>query len=461
MFEQADDRTECSNCGVIFSKYQKTPNFTVIENLDKKPSVRSLATVLRILAVLIIAGAVYFSSSSSLVINQPDTATTQPLQPPTQSAADELRKPDQPALSSAGTPPNSEFALRGRIIDSRKILLQGLMDEGVSWDGRLDTTDGQVGRQVVVIHAYSDGNALTPTHPDEKGEFSLTANASITHLSLAVSGGGLFFQANGPWSSNANVVIDLNDKIFVLDGDLKSMSGKPVQREMITAYDDEQRTMVTAYSDSRGHFRFWSNQPIAALETHADNLPLLQRGPWRENTSIMLARKQGGVFTVQGRISDSAGRPVPGIRISATFEDGSAKSALSDNSGLYAIKVDRKVVRLFGYSDLTEQAVTRQGSWSSDAKVDFTFDQSGIFNIKGRVIDHQGNPSAGIFVHAIYADGSKPPKTPRTNANGEYTLEAARPVASINVYLLPSGPEVDISGPWDRHANVDIRLPRK
>lgn len=285
----------------------------------------------------------------------------------------EFRKPEEQANGSTNAPQNLAFTLRGRIMDSRKILLQGLMDEGVIWAGNLDSADGRVGRQVVAIHAYSGGSEIVSTHPDEKGEFTVKANTVITRLILEVSGGGLFIQANGSWSSDANVVLDLDKNVFVVDGYLKSLSGDPVQREMVTAYDTEHKAMVFAYTDSRGYFRFWSNQAIASLETQIDNLPLLQKGPWNENASITLARNQSGMFTLKGLVSDGAGKPVAGVRISATFEDRSGKSAISDSTGHYAISVDKKVIRLYGYHDLTQQEVIQPGAWSGDANVDFTF----------------------------------------------------------------------------------------
>lgn len=81
-FEQADDGTECSHCGIIFSKWKNTPSITPIESQQEKSSIGFLAIALVFLGVLAAVGIVYFNSSNTPPTNKADTPAAEATKPP-------------------------------------------------------------------------------------------------------------------------------------------------------------------------------------------------------------------------------------------------------------------------------------------------------------------------------------------------------------------------------------------
>jgi hypothetical protein len=357
------------------------------------------------------------------------------------------------APQASGAPQNKSVTLTGRIIDPQKILLQGVTDEGVRWSGKLD----RVGRQVVDITAYSGNNKLVSVHPDENGEFTITASSAVSHITVEVGGGGLYIRKNGPWHSDATVDLDLAHGVFVVDGYVRNVDGTPMKREMISAYDDAHEKLIFAYTNSTGYFKFWSNHNIASLETSADRLRIVKNGPWSQNTTLTITPDKSRLFIVKGRVTDKTGKPAAGVRLSALFEGGGGKSAMSDANGYYEIATDKKVKLMSGYYDLTGEEVKKSGGWMQDAAVDFVFNLGAVFTLKGRVTDQNGQPLKGIFVYASDASGGRV-QTTRTDHNGDYTLVVAKTVDSLTAYRFPATPRADIAGPWQGDTTIDIRL---
>lgn len=81
-FEQADDGTECSRCGIIFSKWKNIPNNTPFESDQKKSSIGFLAITLVFLGILAAVGIAYFSSSNAPPTNKADTPAAEAAMPP-------------------------------------------------------------------------------------------------------------------------------------------------------------------------------------------------------------------------------------------------------------------------------------------------------------------------------------------------------------------------------------------
>lgn len=354
---------------------------------------------------------------------------------------------------TGGSSQNSPVTLTGRIVDPQKILLQGVMDEGVRWSGHLD----RVGRRVVDITAYSGNDKLIAVHPEENGEFTITTDAAVSHITVTVSGGGLYIRKDGPWQSDATVDLDLAKGVFVIDGYVRNVDGTPMKREMVSAYEAASEKLIFAYTDSTGYFKFWSNHKIISLETSADRLRIVKNGPWSRNATLTLAHDKRKLFTIKGRVVDNTGAPTAGVRISALFEGNGGKSTMSDANGYYEISTDKKVKLMFGYYDLTREEIKKPGSWASDATVDFVFNLGDVFTLTGQVTDQNGQPLKDIFVYASDASGSRV-KTTRTDQDGDYTLVVAKTVATLTAYRFPTAPRADIAGPWTSDANIDIRL---
>ncbi|MGE0680899.1 MAG: carboxypeptidase regulatory-like domain-containing protein [Candidatus Binatia bacterium] len=357
----------------------------------------------------------------------------------------------EPQVNSSSQ--NSSITLTGSIIDPRKILLQGVTDEGAPWSGKLD----RVGRQVVDITAYSGTDKLVSVHPDENGEFAITAEAAVSHVTLAVSGGGLYIRKDGPWRSDATVDLDLANGVFIVDGYVRNVDGTPVQREMVSAYDETREKCIFAYTNSTGYFKVWSNRKIASLETSADRLRIVKNGPWSRSATLTLAHDKSKLFTIKGRVIDKTGMPTAGVRISALLEGNGGKSTMSDANGYYEISTDKKIKLMYGYYDLTHEEIKKPGSWAHDATVDFVFNLGDVFTLKGQVTDQNGQPLKDVFVYASDASGSRV-QTTRTDYNGDYTLVVAKTVESLTAYRFPTTPRADIAGPWTSDANIDIRL---
>jgi hypothetical protein len=274
---------------------------------------------------------------------------------------------------------------------------------------------------------------------------------------LKVGGGGLYIRKDGPWQSDATVDLDLANEVFVVDGHVRNVDGTPMKREMISAYDDAHDTFIFAYTNSTGYFKLWSNHKIASLETRADKLRIVKNGPWSQNTTLTITPDKSRLFTVKGQVTDKTGKPTPAVRLSALFEEGGGKSAMSDANGYYKIATDKKVKLMSGYYDLTGEEVKKSGGWMQDATVDFVFNLGAVFTLKGRVTDQNGQPLKDIFVYASDAGGSRV-QTTRTDQHGDYILVVAKTVASLTAYRFPATPRADITGPWQGDANIDIRL---
>jgi hypothetical protein len=349
---------------------------------------------------------------------------------------------------------NNSVTVTGTIIDPQRILLQGVTDEGVRWSGKLD----RVGRQVVDIAAYSGSDKLVSVHPDENSGFTITANAVVSHVTLEVGGGGLYIREDGPWQRDATVDFDLANGVFAVDGYVRNVDGTPMKREMVSAYDNAREKFIFAYTNSRGYFRFWSNRTIASLETSADGLRIVEKGPWSRDTTLTLAHSGSKLFTIKGRVVDKTGAPTAGVRISALFEGSGGKSTMSNANGYYEISTDREVKLMHGYYDLTREEVKKPGAWAHDATVDFVLNQGGGFTLNGHVTDQNGQPLNGIFVYVNDVSGSRI-NTTRTDRSGAYTLVVAKTVGSVTAYRFPATPRVDITGPWSADASIDIRLP--
>lgn len=368
--------------------------------------------------------------------------------------ADYKNRNDRTGTQGNDSAQNNAVTLIGRIVDPQKILLQGLMDEGVRWSGTLD----RIGRRVVDITAYSGSEKVLSVHPDEDGRFTITAHAAISHITLEVAGGGLYMRENGPWRHDTTIDLDLASGVFVVDGYVRNVDGTPMQRELISAYDDAREKRMFTYTNSKGYFRFWSNQKIASLETSADRLRIVKDGPWSRNASVTLAHDKKRLFTIKGRVADKTGTPTAGVRISALFEGGGGKSTMSDANGYYEISTDKKVKLLYGYYDLTGEEVKKPGDWARDTVVNFLFNLGAVFTLTGQVTDQDGHAVNDVFVYASDTSGSRI-STTRTDQGGHYTLVVAKTVASLSAYRFPTAPRADIAGPWSGDAAINIRLP--
>jgi hypothetical protein len=101
LFEQADNRTECSNCGLFFSKWKKTPDINPSTSPHKKPAIGFLAIALLFFGLLAVAaGAVYFSLDKAAT-DKTETAATPPTELTTQ--------PEEPIFEEIERKPLTPF----------------------------------------------------------------------------------------------------------------------------------------------------------------------------------------------------------------------------------------------------------------------------------------------------------------------------------------------------------------
>lgn len=100
-FEQPDNTTECSHCGIIFSKWVNTASIAPIEDQQEKSSNGLLKIALVLLGILAVIGAVYFGSDHTSSTDKPETAVAQPAKShskPESNPFDEIERKPPTAL---------------------------------------------------------------------------------------------------------------------------------------------------------------------------------------------------------------------------------------------------------------------------------------------------------------------------------------------------------------------------
>jgi len=372
---------------------------------------------------------------------------------PGKTADDQHRKPAAKASPAIEVSP---FILQGRIHDPNKRMHASMLDEGVKPQGKID----RMGREVIIVTAWASEKIIKAIHPKEDLEFDFFSDKLITHVTIEVSGCGVFYKEEGPWRENADIIISLDKSLFAIDGLVKNNDGTTANRVMVTAYDEAGTRITYCYTGSKGQFTMLINQPVFQLRSSADRLQLKKTGPWADNAHVVMAVSKQDMFTIIGVITDGSGNPVSGVRVGANFEESGGKSAMSDEKGAYKLDVDKKIKQLYAYRELTREEQKMDGPFDADQTVNFTFAKGHVFSISGRVTDMSGNPVYNAFVYASNDSGSRL-KTAQTDRSGYYTLEVAKPAATITAYIFPAqNMKTAIRGPWQDDATVDIRLER-
>ena len=360
-----------------------------------------------------------------------------------------LGEQDQRAKNSV-TP----FALSGRIIDIYNRMLKSLLDEGAPADGK---TIDQIGRKLITITAFSNKTRLQTLHPDERLAFRLFSEQSIDHITIEVSGCGIYYKAKGPWSKETELSIDLEEGLFEIGGLVRSRDLKPVVRGMVSAFDETNEKVSFCYTNSKGRFLFYTNTPIQALSSSADGLEIKKIGPFCKKTDVVLSTQEKKLFAIRGLVTDKNGAPLKNVRISASFLEGGGKSAMTDEDGRYELHVDKTITHLYLYREITRQEKTINGPFDGDQTVNMTLDQADVYILNGQVVDTNGGPVYNAFVYATDSVGSRI-KTTRTDRSGKFMLEMGKEAMSVTAYLLGSETKSVVKGPFQNDTNVKIIL---
>lgn len=171
----------------------------------------------------------------------------------------------------------AETVVEGSIRDPNRWLLQGLMDEGVPWPGKLDA----VGRRMVQICAYAQDQLVQCVHPQEDASFQLAVQNAIDRVTVQVPAGGVFISRLGRWLPGDSVAIDLaGDDIFALEGVVLKPSGSPHAFQHVKAYADNGAMVADTYSRKAGNFVIRTNVSIARIEVLTGERAVIKEGPW-------------------------------------------------------------------------------------------------------------------------------------------------------------------------------------
>jgi hypothetical protein len=356
---------------------------------------------------------------------------------------------------SGGFVTGKPFVISGRIVDIHQRILKSLLDEGASLEER--KMDG-VGLKVVIITAFSDKKRMTAVNPDEKLNFRFSAKEPINHLTLEVSGGGIYYRVIGPWNKDTEVTIDLEEGLFEIDGVVRNSDQTPVVRSMVSAFDALNEKIVYCYTGSQGRFLFYSNVPVHTLQSFADGLQIKKSGPWDNRASVHLTVRQESMFAMRGLVTDKKGEPIKRVRVSALFEGGEGKSTITRDDGQYELRVDKKITSLYAYRELTHEEKRIEGPFEADQTVNFVFDAgNNIFILEGKVVDKGGAPVYNAFVFVTDSVGSRI-QTTRTDRMGMFSLELGKEARAVTAYRFGTGSETTIEGPFQVDATLNISL---
>ncbi|MBU0995039.1 MAG: carboxypeptidase-like regulatory domain-containing protein [Proteobacteria bacterium] len=358
---------------------------------------------------------------------------------------------EQPAtLQSADAKP---FVLQGQILDKNSRMLASLLDEGVKPSGKID----RIGRQVISVTAYADDAKISSVNPDDDLGFRFSSGKIITHVTVEVSGGGIYYRENGPWHQDAEIVIDLDKGLFTLDGLVNNKDGSPAKRILVSAYDETNSQIAYRYTGSQGQFSFLTNQPVYMLQSSADGLQIKKEGPWSMEASVILTVSEQDMFTIRGMVTDKDGNPVKDARVSANFEAGGGKSVMTKENGQYELPVDKKINHLYAYRELTQEEQKKDGPFETDETVNFVLTKGHVFTLEGQVTDRNGAPVTNVFVYASDDTGGRI-KTTRTDRAGNYSLEIGKEAKTLTANVFPSEEKTVVNGPWQNDTTVNITL---
>jgi hypothetical protein len=279
------------------------------------------------------------------------------------------------------------FEIRGRITDPGRTLMDGLMDPGARWDGKLD----HIARTMIKVVVRAAGLEVLTVHPREDGSFSVKADLPITSLTLR-SGGGWTVTRAGPWSAAATVSFDTSsEKVYSLRGKVRDAAGKPAVHARVTGWDAAGALVVEGHATADGSFLLRTNEKIERLETSILGDAVRKQGPWssdatidlgapsrasREVVGLLAARDAAAIkpFTLKGRVTTKSGRPAAGASVTAFDRAGKEIAATeTDARGAYQLAVSQAVglvkARLPG-----KWATSQSGPWTADASADIALE---------------------------------------------------------------------------------------